>query len=286
MSQTDPLIARAEVDPSRHLFEEALGRAPGRGRLKGRRVVVFGAGQQVDGPDMPVGNGRAMATLFAREGAHVACVDRDIGRAQRTVDTIGADGRAFAVEGDIAEEESVRKALRDAAAAMGGIDGLVLNVGINHKKPLTETTIEDWDRVFAVNVRGQMLACREAWPLLADGSSIVHVSSMAGLRASGNNVAYDAAKAALAGLCRHLVELGEPRGIRANVLALGWIDTPMGRAATALNSKRATRRMPFRRQATAWEGAYAALFMLSGEASFYNGQTMVLDAGHSVALWD
>jgi NAD(P)-dependent dehydrogenase (short-subunit alcohol dehydrogenase family) len=109
---------------------------------------------------------------------------------------------------------------------------------------------------------------------------------MAGLRASGNNVAYDAAKAALAGLCRHLVELGEPRGIRANVLALGWIDTPMGRAATALNSKRATRRMPFRRQATAWEGAYAALFMLSGEASFYNGQTMVLDAGHSVALWD
>lgn len=273
-------------NPSRQMFPEALGTAPGRGRMAGRRIVVVGAGQQAEGPDLPVGNGRAMALLCAREGAAVACLDSDPDRAAATVAAMESGAQAFALRADVTDETSLRAAMAEAARQMGGIDGLALNVGINHKQPLTATTIEDWDRVMAVNLRGQMLAAREAWPHLLDGSSIVHVSSMAGLRASGNNVAYDAAKAGLAGLCRHIVELGEPRGIRANVLALGWMDTPMGRAATALNSHRATRRMPFHRQATAWEGAYAALFMLSRESSFYNGQTMALDAGHSVALWD
>jgi len=274
------------INPQQHLFEEALGRAPGRGRLQGRRILVVGAGQSEGALEGAIGNGRATAWLLAREGAHVACADRVLASARETVDLItGEGGRAVAIEADVGDEDSVKRMIAGTLEQLGGLDGLVVNVGINSKLALPDVSVDHWDDVFRINTRGHMLCCREAWPHLADGSAIVLISSMAGLRASGNNVAYDAAKAALPGLCRHLVELGEPRGIRCNVLALGWMNTAMGQASRAISSARATRRMPFHRQGTGWETAYTALFLVSRESSFYNGQTVALDAGHSAALW-
>jgi NAD(P)-dependent dehydrogenase (short-subunit alcohol dehydrogenase family) len=272
-------------EPRQHLFDEALGRAPGRGRLAGRRILVVGAGQSPGALEGAIGNGRAMAMLFAREGAWVACADRSLSAARETVALIAEEGgTAVAIEGDVGDEASVRRMV-DGAAEGGDLDGLVLNVGINSKKALPDVGADHWDEVFRVNIRGHMLVCRDAWPRLAEGSSVVLISSMGGVRASGNNVAYDAAKAALPGLCRHIVELGEPRGIRCNVLALGWMNTAMGQASRVISTARATRRMPFHRQGTGWETAYAALFLVSRESSFYNGQTMELDAGHRAALW-
>jgi NAD(P)-dependent dehydrogenase (short-subunit alcohol dehydrogenase family) len=128
-------------------------------------------------------------------------------------------------------------------------------------------TADAWDHVFAVNLRSHMLACRTALPLLRPGSSIVFISSTASIRPGTQIPSYDASKAALAALCRHVALEGEALGIRANVLAPGPIDTPLGRAASRSRPARANQRLPFGREGTAWEVAYATLFLLSHESS-------------------
>ena len=119
----------------------------------------------------------------------------------------------------------------------------------------------------------------EALPRLADGASIVFVSSIAGLRAGSQLVSYDASKAALGGLMRHVALEGSRRGIRANVVCPGLVDTPLRRLASAGRPSRASTPIPFGRQATAWEIAYAALFFISDESVYVTGQTLAVDSG-------
>ena len=138
---------------------------------------------------------------------------------------------------------------------------------------------EIWDKAFAVNLRGAMLTCRAALPVMAPGGAIVLISSIASLRAGTQMPAYDTSKAALAGLCRHVALEGQRRGIRANVLAPGLIDTPLGRSATRDRHSRGRQRLPFGRQGTGFEVAYAALFLISNEASYVNGQVLPVDGG-------
>jgi NAD(P)-dependent dehydrogenase (short-subunit alcohol dehydrogenase family) len=263
------------------LPEEAAGRATGRGRLEGRRVLVVGAGtRHTDDPDAPIGNGRAIAVLAAREGAVVACADRDEAAAVATAQRIEADGgRAEVLVTDVTRPDECAAVIAGAEAGLGALDGLVLNVGIGEGRRLEGTSVDDWDRTFAVNVRAHFLVCQAALPTLVDRAAVVFISSIAGITPGSGLPAYDTSKAALGGLCRHLAHEGARRGIRANVVAPGLIDTPIGRAASAGRPSRDRTPVPLRRQGTAWEIAYAALFLLSDEASYVTGQTLVVDGG-------
>jgi NAD(P)-dependent dehydrogenase (short-subunit alcohol dehydrogenase family) len=273
--------APKHLDPSASLHPETLGQVPGRGRLKGRRIIVVGAGQRkVVDADPPIGNGRAMSILFAREGAHVACVDVSHDAADETVRLIVTEsGRAFAEVADVADPATIGPVLDRCIAHLGGLDGLALNVGISHGLSLAKMTPEIWDLDFAVNLRSHMLFAQHALPRMAPGSAITLTSSVASQRANGRNPAYEASKAAQIALARSIARAGEANGIRCNVIAPGYVDTPMGRDASRRRSDRALA-VPFGRQATGWEIAYAALFLMSNESSYVNAHTLFVDGGH------
>jgi NAD(P)-dependent dehydrogenase (short-subunit alcohol dehydrogenase family) len=261
-----------------------LGTAPGLGRLEGRRILVVGAGRETYGmPDPPIGNGQAISRLAAREGAAVACADVALERARETVDAITRDerGRAVAIAADAARDADVVRMLDEAAAGLAGLDGIVCNVGIGRGFGLAGTTAEDWDTVLATNLRSHFLCVKHGLPRLAAGASIVLVSSVAGRRAGSNLPAYDASKAALSALVRHATREAMPRGVRVNAVVPGLIDTSLGRMATAQRPSR-TRTLPFGRQGTAWEIAYATLFLLSDESTYVAGHELVVDGGLTV----
>ena len=269
---------------------EAFGAAPGRGRLIERRVLIIGGGQsdfeRVKNP--PVGNGRAMALLFAKEGAHVAVQDISLKSAQDTVDRIIAqqakDSNAkptcyVALQGDASNENDVIRVFREAKERLGGpIDGLVCNVGVAFGVGY-ETSVEQWDKTFQINVRSHFLACKHGIPQMPPGSSVLLISSIAA-RSSGSNLpacslsAYvnglqfssdqkillcsDAAsKAALDGLMKHAGRDGGRRGVRVNVLQFGLVDSGLGRETTLNRPSRTKAKVPVgNRQGTAFEMAY------------------------------
>jgi NAD(P)-dependent dehydrogenase (short-subunit alcohol dehydrogenase family) len=262
------------------LFAPALGLEPPRGRLAGRKILVVGAGQRPSNDPDVYGNGRAMSVLFAREGAAVACADMVLASAEETVDIIrGNGGKAFAIESDVSAEASIAAMIRTSAQRLGGLDGVVINVGIGNGRSLADETEQSWDAVMDVNLRGHMLTAKHALSALAPGSSIVFISSVASRSPMSRQPAYEASKAALVALCRAVALDGQPRGIRANVISPGLMDTPMGRDASAKRPNRATRPLPFGRQGTGWEVAYPALFLLSAESSYVNSQDLTVDGG-------
>jgi NAD(P)-dependent dehydrogenase (short-subunit alcohol dehydrogenase family) len=265
-----------------HTPAESKGDAPPRGRLTGRRILVLGGGQMDIGEaDTPIGNGRAMSALFAREGAKVAVADRDLKAADATVAMIDG-GRGFAIRADATKEDDIVRMIDSAVSQMDGLDGLALNVGIGAGGAWLEgVTAENWDKVFAINLRSHMLTVKHAMAKLADASSIVFISSIAGLTAGSRLPAYDASKAGLFGLCRHVAFEGARRGIRANVVAPGLMDTSIGRLASRGRPNRATTNVPLGRQGTGWETAYATLFLLSDESAYITGQTLAVDGGLS-----
>lgn len=265
-----------------HLPPESQGLAPARGRLAGRRALVLGGGQMDIGEaDTPIGNGRAISVLFAREGAQVAVADRDAKSAEATVALM--DGRGIAITADATKEDDIVRMIDKAVSEMGGpIDALVLNVGIGAGGAWLEgTTAESWDKVFAVNLRSHMLTVKHALAKMADASSIVFISSIAGITAGSRLPAYDASKAGLMGLCRHVAFEGARRAIRANVIAPGLMDTSIGRLASRGRPNRASTPVPLGRQGTGWETAYAALFLISNESAYITGQILAVDGGLS-----
>ncbi|WP_338664661.1 SDR family oxidoreductase [Pararoseomonas sp. SCSIO 73927] len=272
-------------DPARQVHPESLGQGPRFQRLTGRRVLVVGAGQRGSAdPDPPVGNGRAMAVLFAREGAAVACLDIAGDAVEETCGIVGREGgRAVPILADVSEVEAIPRAVEEARAGLGGLDGLVLNVGISTRQKMEELTPEDWDRVFAVNVRSNMLFAQQALRVMKPGGSIVLISSLASQRATSRNPAYETSKAAQVALARSVARAGEPLGIRCNSVAPGLMDTPMGRDASRNRASRAAL-VPFGRQGTGWEVAYAALFLISNEASYVNGHCLIVDGGLGVGI--
>ena len=251
--------------------------------LDERRVVIIGAGTRPsEEPDAPPGNGRATAVACAREGADVALVDLDLAAAEQTAELVRAEGRqAWTMQADVADSGACSRMIADAHQAMGGLDGMVLNVGIGLGGGLEHTSPEQWDTVFAVNVRSHFLALKAALPLMSEGGSVVLISSLAGLKPGSRLPAYDASKAAQFGLARHAAIEGARRAIRVNTIAPGLIDTPLGRVATAGRPSRGTTRIPLGRQGTAWEVADAAVFLLGPRSSYITGQVLAVDGGLS-----
>ncbi len=262
---------------------EAAGLAPGRNRLAGRRILVVGAGTQAcPDADAPIGNGRAIALLCAREGAAVGCADRDAAAARDTLAQVEKEGgRGALIVGDVSDESACERIVAEAEQVLGGLDGIVLNVGIAAGARLAGTDAAAWDRTFAVNLRAHFLIARAALPRLAPGAALVFISSVAALGPGSQLPSYDASKAGLAGLMRHVAYEGARKGVRANVILPGLIDTPLGRSASRGRPSRARTPVPLGRQGTGWEVAYATLFLLSGEASYITGQSLVVDGGLS-----
>ena len=256
----------------------------GAGRLDGRRILVVGGGQQDYGiEDPPVGNGRAMSVLFAREGAAVAVADLDAASAEATAELVGAEGaESIAIAADASDEGDVVRTLEEAHSGLGGLDGIVLNIGVAGGLGLQGTTVEDWDRVMAVNARAHFLGLKHGLPAMSDGGAVVLTGSLAS-RETMPSPAYAASKSALEGLVRNGAIEGAP-SVRVNLLIPGLIDTPLGRLATRLAPQRAEVHIPLDRQGTASEVAYAALFLMSDESSYMTGQSLVVDGGLGVAF--
>lgn len=254
-----------------------------RDRLAGLTALVTGAGSEGGG----FGTGRAIATLFASEGARVGLFDLDLGRAEETRRLIVEEGgEALALAGDVTNEADCIAATAACAERFGGIDILVNNVGIltGGGRFLEETDPADWRRGLDVNVTGVFLMTRAALPhlLAANDSAVISIVSVAGLRAYGAT-GYGAAKAALIHLTRELAVNYGDRGLRANAIAPGHIRTPM---VEKLNSEEdwAMRRSAgalSHREGDAWDIARAAVFLASKDAGFITGVCLPVDGGAS-----
>jgi NAD(P)-dependent dehydrogenase (short-subunit alcohol dehydrogenase family) len=222
-----------------------------------------------------------MAVLFAREGARIAVADRNEASAGATSEIIRKEGGSpVTIAADVLKPADIRAMIERAVSSLGGLDGIVFNVGIGvGATGLTRATAEDWDKALAVNLRGAMLTAQAALPVLAEESAIVFISSVASIVPGSRLPSYDASKAALGALMRHVALEGKSRGIRANVIAPGLMDTSIGRAATRGRPSRAKTPVPLGRQGTGWETAYAALFLISNESAYVTGQTLIVDGG-------
>jgi NAD(P)-dependent dehydrogenase (short-subunit alcohol dehydrogenase family)/uncharacterized protein (DUF1330 family) len=270
-------------DGDSKLSHEALGLAPGRGRMEDRRVVVVGGGQtDFDLQSQPVGNGRALSMLLAREGASVMVVDRDEKSASETAQLIQAEGGlAYSHVADVSDPQSITEMIAASQRELKGIDGLAYNVGIPGPIGFEENTPEAWDATLNANLRGAMLTARAALPVVDPGSSIVFTSSIGAVRGIGKMVAYDASKAGLSSLVRATALARMDEAVRANIVMPGMIDTGIGRDGDRNMPGRENIPVPLGRRGTAWEVAYTSLFLLSHESTFITGQTLAVDGGRT-----
>ncbi|MFV2038642.1 MAG: SDR family NAD(P)-dependent oxidoreductase [Acidimicrobiales bacterium] len=255
-------------------------------RLDGRRILVVGAGTRPsDDPNAPVGNGRAISILAARSGARVVCADISADSAATTASLITDEGGfALPITADVTDPDDCERVVSEATAHLEGLDGLVINVGIAAGRDLAGTSTDDWDRVLTTNLRAHAQVAGAALDQMDDAAAIVMISSIAGRRPGSRLPAYDASKAGLEALCRHTAREGARRGIRANVVVPGLIDTPLGRFASAGRPSRDRSPVPLGRHGTAYEVAHAVVFLLSDQASYITGQDLVVDGGLSALV--
>ena len=262
-------------------------------RLKDRIAIVVGAGQS---PGEGMGNGRATALTFAREGAKVLCVDHHLESAQATVDMIGAKGgTAVAFKADVTKNAELKAMVDDALRRWGRIDILHNNVGVSlagGDAELLDITEEALERCVAINLKSCIFAAKQVIPIMRKQQSgtIINISSMAAIT-TYPYVAYKATKAAMIAFTEQLAYQNAQYGIRANVILPGLMNTPMAVDTRAREFKRSRAeveaerdaKVPLRRKmGTAWDVANAALFLASDEANFITGVTLPVDGGASV----
>lgn len=264
-------------------------------RLEGRVAIVTGAGSS--GPGW--GNGKAAAVLYAREGAKVVCADIEPAAARETAEIIRGEGNvAETVACDVSKSADVEALVARTRAAFGGrIDILHNNVGIAVLGGPVELDEADWDRAAAVNIKSMYLTCKHVLPVMAAQApyahglrgAIVNISSIAGIRWLGvSYAAYSTTKGAALPFTRSVALEYAPRGIRANAILPGLMNTPMVRERVLQGSygeteaemvRKRDAQCPMGRMGDAWDVAHAALFLVSDEAKYITGAELVVDGG-------
>ncbi|MEV6923389.1 SDR family oxidoreductase [Dactylosporangium sp. NPDC051485] len=257
------------------------------GRLDGKVVIVTGAGSI--GPGW--GNGKACAVLYAREGAKVVLVDRVEAAVAETAGIITAEGgEATPVVADVSTAEGVDAYVEAAVRRYGTVDVLHNNVGVGAIGPFTEVTEKQWDLVYRVNVKSVFLGSQRVIPVMrasGRGGSIVNISSVASMRWTGTAyAAYSSSKAAVNQLTQAIALEHAREGIRCNVVVVGYVDTPTVYVAQAAgpgeaDTLRAARdaACPMGHVGSAWDVAYASLYLASDESRYVTGTQLVVDGG-------
>ncbi|MGH3250822.1 MAG: SDR family NAD(P)-dependent oxidoreductase [Trebonia sp.] len=264
-------------------------------RLGDKVALIFGGGQL---KGRTVGNGKAVALLYAREGAKVFVADINQEAADETVAEIRAEGgTAKALRADITSEADVIGAVRACYRLWGRIDVLHNNVGISiagGDAPITAITVESFDTIISVNLRGMVLAIKHVLPIMRKqgGGSILNISSAAAF-STAPYVGYKTSKAAVVALTKHVAIRNATYGVRANVILPGLLQTPtaverrvakFGLSYEEVVAQR-NKEVPLRQQmGTAWDVAYASLFLASEESNFITGIEMPVDGGQSVQI--
>jgi NAD(P)-dependent dehydrogenase (short-subunit alcohol dehydrogenase family) len=252
-------------------------------RLAGKVAIVTGAGSRADG----IGNGRAAAILFAREGAKVLLVDRNAQLAEGTLKMIAEEGGEAAVcVADVTDADQCRKMVEAAVSRWGRLDILDNNVGIGGRGTVVEVKEEEWETIMRVNVTGMMLASKHAIPAMvkSGGGAIVNISSISALRPRGLT-AYSASKGAVIALTRAMAIDHAAEGVRVNCIAPGPVYTPMvySEGMSAETRERRKNASPLKVEGTGWDIGYAALFLCSDEARYITGVVLPVDGGVTVA---
>jgi len=248
--------------------------------LIGRVAIVTGGGAAGDG----IGNGRAAAILLARAGASVLVVDRQLELARRTVQMIEKEsGKAAAWAADVTDEDQCRAMVDAALSQFGRLDLLDNNVGIGSNRSVVNEDPDVWRLVMQVNVESMFLASKHAIPAMiktAGSGAIVNVASIAALRPRGMT-AYSTSKGAVIALTRAMAVDHGPEGIRVNCVAPGAVYTPMVSVEGMSQAARERRRQAsvLGIEGTGWDVGYAVRFLLSEQARFITGQTLVVDGG-------
>jgi NAD(P)-dependent dehydrogenase (short-subunit alcohol dehydrogenase family) len=262
-------------------------------RLKDKVAIVVGAGQT---PGDTIGNGRATSILFAREGARVVLVDSNYESALETKALIDAEGgTSLPVQADVTRQEDCDDFVRTAVEAYGRVDILHNNVGIGGgDDEILSLTEESWDRILNVNLKGMFLSVRSVLPVMREqrSGSIINISSIAAVCATGI-VAYKTSKAGVNALTHQIALENAKYNIRANAIMPGLMNTPMaiegisrarGISKKELISQRDARVPLGGKMGTAWDVAYAALFLASDEARFITGVILPVDGGQSARI--
>jgi len=263
------------------------------GRVADKVAIVVGGGQT---PGETIGNGRATALLLAREGARVVVADRRLPSAQDTTDMINAEGgQAFAFEADVTDEEQVKRLIAASLERYGYVHILHNNVGASialGDARADEITVEAFERSFAVNFKTAWLTAKHALPVMRQrGGSIVNISSLAAWEAYPL-VGYKTMKAALLALTHNLAAANARYGVRVNAILPGLMNTPMAiEARVAQGTSREeviaarNKRVPLgHTMGTAWDVAYAALFLHSDEAGFISGALLPVDGAATASF--
>jgi NAD(P)-dependent dehydrogenase (short-subunit alcohol dehydrogenase family) len=251
-------------------------------RLADKVTIITGAGG---------GMGRVAATMFAREGAHVVVAEYGEAAGQETVELIkGAGGEASFVKVDVSKEADAKAMVDHAVATYGRVDALYNNAGVMPEADhsVTDTSVEVWDQVMAVNVRGVFLGCKYAIPAMvqAGGGSIINIASfVAILGCSVPQDAYTASKGAVLSLTRSLAVQFGPNGIRTNAICPGPVETPL-LMDWLVKDEEAKRirlaRNPIGRFGKPEEIVHLAVYLASDESRWTNGAQLVVDGGITV----
>ena len=244
-------------------------------RLKGKVALITGAGR---------GQGAAEALLFSREGASVVVTDVLQPEGASVAGAINEQGgRALFTKLDVQEEKEWKQALAQTIQKFGKLDVLVNNASIYGTVPIDQASVEEWDHVMAVNVRGVFLGTKHAIPAMRDagGGSIVNISSTSGLVGSPRGGAYGTSKGAVRLFTKYTAIQHAKDGIRANSIHPGPVDTEMIAAniGTPEGRAKSVSRVPLGRIGTVEDVAYGALFLASDESSFVTGSELVIDGG-------
>ena len=251
--------------------------------MDGKVIIVMGAGSVGEG----WGNGKAAAVLYARAGGKIVAVDRKLSAAEETRSIIESEGgECMTVEADVSSPEDIQRIVADTMARFGRIDVLHNNVGIAETGGPEDASIESWNRLIAINQTSVFLTCKYVLPVMKAQKSgvVINIGSIASRRWIGfPYLGYTASKAAIVGMTQNIAVEYAPHGVRCNCILPGLMDTPMGRDATRKRPNRAVA-VPFGRQGTGWEVAYATLYLISHESSYVNGHALLADGGLSIGV--